>query len=59
MHDTTPVATAITRLIAAGLAEPMLLAVIAQQFPDLKPAELLQALQVAQAAAERRALRPH
>jgi hypothetical protein len=34
-------------------AESELLVVLARRFPDLMPAELSQALQVAQAAAER------
>jgi hypothetical protein len=51
MPDTTPVTTAITRLITAGTTEQALLA--------LSPAELSQALQVGQAEAERKALRPH
>jgi hypothetical protein len=38
---------------------PVLLATIASTFPDLSPAELSQALQVAHHAAEKRALRPH
>jgi hypothetical protein len=59
MLDTTPVTTTITRLIATGTTEQALLAAVAQLFPDLSPAELSQALQVATAAAERKALRPH
>ena len=59
MLDTTPVTSAITRLITAGTTEQTLLAAVAQLFPNLSPAELSRALQVAQAAAERRALRPH
>jgi hypothetical protein len=59
MLDTTPVTTAITRLISTGTTEEALLTAVAHLFPNLSPAELSQALQVAQAAAERRALRPH
>jgi hypothetical protein len=59
MLDTTPVTTAITRLISTGTTEAALLAAVAQLFPNLSPAELSQALQVAQAAAERKALRPY
>jgi hypothetical protein len=59
MLDTTPVTTAITRLITAGTTEQPLLAAVVQRFPNLSPAELSQALQVATAAAERKALRPH
>jgi hypothetical protein len=58
MVDTTLVTTAITRLISTGTTEEALLAVVAHLFPNLSPAELSQALQVAQAAAERKALRP-
>ena len=56
MLDTTPIATAITRLIAAGVTEGELVARVARLFPDLSPAELSQALQVATATAERRAV---
>jgi hypothetical protein len=59
MLDTTPVTTAITRLIATGTTEQALLAAVAHLFPNLSPAELSQALQVATAAAERKVLRPH
>jgi hypothetical protein len=59
MLDTTPVTTAITRLISTGTTEQALLAAVAHLFPDLSPAELSQALQVAQAAAERKAWGPH
>jgi hypothetical protein len=59
MLDTTPVITAITRLISTGTTEQALLTAVAHLFPDLSPAELSQALQVAQAAAERMALTPH
>ena len=54
MLDTTPVTTAITRLICTGTTEEALLAAVAHLFPNLSPAELSQALQVAQAAAERK-----
>jgi len=59
MLDTTPVTTAITKLISTGTTEQALLAAVAHLFPNLSPAELSQALQVATAAAERQALRPH
>jgi hypothetical protein len=59
MLDTSPVTTAITRLISTGTTEEALLAAVAHLFPNLSPAELSEALQVAQAAAEKRALRPH
>ena len=59
MLDTTPVTTAITHLIRTGTTEQALLAAVAHLFPDLSPAELSQALQVATAAAERKALRAH
>ena len=59
MLDTTPVTTAITRLISTGTTEEALLTAVAHLFPNLSPAELSQALQVATAAAERQALRPH
>jgi hypothetical protein len=59
MLDTTPVATAITRLISTGTAEEALLAAVAYLFPELTPAELSQALQVAQAAAERKVAARH
>jgi len=59
MLDTTPITTAITKLIIAGIPEGELLFRVTRQFPNLTPAELSQALQVAQAVAERRAQRPH
>ena len=59
MLDTPPVTTAITRLISTGTTEEALLTAVAHLFPNLSPAELSQALQVATAAAERQALRPH
>jgi hypothetical protein len=45
--------------ISTGTTEQALLAAVARAFPELTPAELSQALQVATAAAERKALRPH
>ena len=60
MLDTTSVTSAITRLIAAATTEEALLAAVAQLFPNLTSAELsAAAVQVAQSAAERKALRPH
>jgi uncharacterized protein (DUF433 family) len=59
MLDTTPVTTAITRLITAGVAEGELLARVVRQFRKLTPAELSAALQEATAAAERQATRRH
>jgi hypothetical protein len=60
MLDTTPITTAITRLISTGTTEQALLAAaVAHQLPNLSPAELSQALQCATAAAKRKALRPH
>ena len=59
MLDTTPVTTAITRLISMGTTEQALLAAVAHLLPNLSPAELSQALQVATAAAERQASRRH
>jgi uncharacterized protein (DUF433 family) len=59
MLDTTPVTTAITRLIAIGTTEDALLAALAHLFPDLTLAELSQALQVATTAAERKAVAKH
>jgi hypothetical protein len=47
MLDTTPVTTAITRLITAGTTEEALLSAVAHMFPDLNPAELSAALQEA------------
>ena len=54
MLDTTPVTTAITRLISIGTTEEALLTAVAHLFPNLSPAELSAALQEATAAAERR-----
>ena len=55
MLDTTPITTEITRLISTGTTEQALLAAVMQLFPNLSPAELSQALQMATTAAERRA----
>jgi uncharacterized protein (DUF433 family) len=57
MLATTAVTAAITRLIAAGVAEEELVARVVRQFPQLTTAELSQALQVATTAAERQAVR--
>jgi uncharacterized protein (DUF433 family) len=59
MLDTTPVTTAITRLISTGTTEQALLAAVTQLFPELTPAELSQALQVATTAAEKKVLQQH
>jgi hypothetical protein len=59
MHDTTPITTAITKLITAGTTEQALLAAVLYLFPNLSPAELSAALQDATAAAERRIVRKH
>ena len=59
MLDTTPITTAITRLINTGTTEQAVLAEVSRRFPWLTWRELSSALQVAQAAAERQALRPH
>jgi len=59
MLDTTPVTIAITRLISTGTTEQALIAAVTHLFPNLSPAELSQALQVAQTEAERRAPQPH
>ena len=59
MLDTTPITTEITRLISTGTSEEALLTAVAHLFPNLSQAELSQALQVATAAAERKALLPH
>ena len=59
MLNITPITIESTRLISTGTTEQALLAAVAHLFPNLSPAELSQALQVAQAAAERKALRPH
>jgi hypothetical protein len=57
MLATTAVTAAITRLIAAGVAEEELVARVVRQFPQRTTAELSQALQVATTAAERQAVR--
>ena len=59
MPDITPVTTAIAAMIVTGTTEQALLAAVAYLFPNLNPAELSQVLQVAQAQAERQAMRPH
>ena len=59
MLDTTPITTAITGLISTGTTEEALLTAVAHLFPNLEPTELSQALQVAQAEAERKVLRLH
>ena len=59
MLDTTPVTIAITRLISTGTTEQVLLAAVARLFPNLSPAELSQALQVATTAAERKVAARH
>jgi hypothetical protein len=48
--DTTPVATAITRVIGTTTTEQALLTAITQLFPNLTPAVLSQPLQVATGA---------
>jgi hypothetical protein len=57
MLDTTPVTTAIARLIASGVAERELLATVARRFPDLSLVKFSVALQTATAAAERKVAR--
>jgi hypothetical protein len=59
MLDTTPVTTAITRLISTGTTEEALLTAVAHLFPNLSRAELSQALQAATVAAERKVVRKH
>ena len=59
MLDTTPITTAITRLIATGTTEEALLTAVAHLFPKLTIAELSAALQEATAAAEKQATRRH
>ena len=56
MLNITPITTTITRLITTGTTEQALLAAVAQLFPELTSAELSQALQVATAAAEQKAV---
>jgi hypothetical protein len=48
------ITTGIIRLISTGATEQALLAAVACRFPELTPAGLSQALQVATAAAERK-----
>jgi len=57
MLDTTPTTTEITRLLSRVATEEALLAAVVHLFATLSPAELPQALQVATAAAERRAIK--
>jgi hypothetical protein len=57
--DTTPVATTIRHLISEGATEQALLAVVAQAFPGLTPAELSEALQAGTEQAERQAAKRH
>jgi hypothetical protein len=59
MLDTTPITIEITKLITSGTTEQALLVAVARLFPELTPAELSQALQVATTAAERQAARRH
>jgi len=59
MLDTTNITSAIAAMIRTGTTGRQLITVISAAFPDLSPTELSQALQVAQAQAERKALRPH
>jgi hypothetical protein len=51
--------TTITRMIVSGATEQALRAPVAQAYPELTSGELLQALQVATAAAEREVQHPH
>ena len=59
MLDTTNITSAIAAMIRTGTTGRQLMTAITTAFPDLSPTELSQALQVAQAQAERKALRPH
>src|SRR5262249_22877237 len=59
MPDIAPVSTAIAAMMRAGTPPDQLVAALARTFPDLTWRYLSQALQVAQAQAERKALRPH
>jgi uncharacterized protein (DUF433 family) len=59
MLDTTSITSAIAAMIRTGTTGRQLITAITVAFPDLSPTELSQALQVAQAHAERKALRPH
>jgi hypothetical protein len=56
-RDSTPITTAITRMISTGTTEQALLATVGRRFPQLTPAELSVALQEATAAVERRTTR--
>jgi hypothetical protein len=56
MLDTTPITTEITKLITTGTSEQALLITVALRFPELTQAQLSRALQVATAAAERKAV---
>jgi hypothetical protein len=53
MLDTTPIA----HLVSTGTPEGELLAAVARLYPNLSPAGLSQALQVATTAAERRVVK--
>jgi len=55
----TPVTTALAAMMRAGTPPDQLVAALARTFPDLTWRDLSQALQVAQAQAERTAPRPH
>jgi uncharacterized protein (DUF433 family) len=59
MTGNSPVTIEIAKLITAGVAEQELLAAVARSFPELTPAELSQALQVATTAGERKVVRKH
>jgi hypothetical protein len=59
MLDTTPVTTAIAKLITAGTTERQLLAAVARRFPELSPRDFVAALQDATTAAEKQATRRH
>jgi hypothetical protein len=55
----SPIHFSMSVSVIAGTTEQALLTAVARLFPELTPAELSQALQVATTAAERKALRPH
>ena len=57
--DEWRVSTAIAEMMRTGTTGRQLITAITTAFPDLSATELSQALQVAQAQAERKALRPH
>jgi hypothetical protein len=59
MTDTTPASTAIAAMLVAGTPPQQLLTAVTTAFPTLSPSELSVAMQVAQAQAERKALRHH